>query len=187
MKQIIPFAHDWLRQTIESGDTVVDATLGNGHDSVFLSQTVGSNGHVYSFDIQVEAITEAKQLFNREQTENVTTVQLGHEHASSYLQDRGVQSIGGAIFNLGFLPGGDEEITTHADTTIQAIDGIFSLLKSKRMIVIVVYPGHETGQTEKNQLMTYLKQQKPSTMDVAMYHLVNRSDKAPFVVGLYKK
>ncbi|NIK12127.1 class I SAM-dependent methyltransferase [Alkalibacillus almallahensis] len=187
MKQIIPFAHQWISETLNSGDIVVDATLGNGHDSVALSQEVGPNGHVYSFDIQQSAIDQAQSLFNQNDINNITSVKLGHEQAKGYLNKQGISSIGGVIFNLGFLPGGDESITTQADSTIQAIDSLFELLMRHRMIVIVIYPGHDSGQIEKDLLIQHLQKQPAAKMDVAMYHMVNRSNNAPFVVGIYKK
>ncbi|MDQ0160908.1 class I SAM-dependent methyltransferase [Alkalibacillus salilacus] len=187
MKQIIPFAHQWISDTLKSGDIAVDATLGNGHDSVALSKEVGSNGLIYSFDIQQSAIDQAQSLFTQSNINNITSIKLGHEQAKDYLIEQGITSIGGVIFNLGFLPGGDESITTQADSTIQAIEGLFELLMPHRMIVIVIYPGHDSGQIEKDLLIQHLQNQPAAKMDVAMYHMVNRSNKAPFVVGLYKK
>lgn len=79
MKQIIPYAHSLLEETITEGNIVVDATLGNGHDSVFLSGLVGESGLVYSFDVQEEAIRQSEKLFAEHDVHNVTTIFNGHE------------------------------------------------------------------------------------------------------------
>ncbi|WP_175615149.1 tRNA (mnm(5)s(2)U34)-methyltransferase [Piscibacillus halophilus] len=187
MKQIIPFAHDLLSQSVTKGSVVVDATLGNGHDSLFLSRLVGEHGNVYSFDVQQEAIDQSDKLFNEQGIHNVTSILTGHENAKDQLTKRGIHEIDGCIFNLGFLPGSDHSVTTSSYTTIEAINQIFSLLKPERYIVIVVYPGHEEGRIEKEKLITFLKSFPAKRADIAQYRMVNRSDKAPFVVALYKK
>ncbi len=40
-------------QVVQAGDTVVDATAGNGHDTLFLAKLVGPSGAVYAIDVQV--------------------------------------------------------------------------------------------------------------------------------------
>ena len=49
-------AADVLRQVVQPGDTVVDATLGNGHDTLMLCELVGETGRVIGFDIQPDAV-----------------------------------------------------------------------------------------------------------------------------------
>ena len=44
-------AREILSCAVQSGDTVIDATMGNGHDTAFLCEAVGPLGHVYAFDI----------------------------------------------------------------------------------------------------------------------------------------
>ncbi|EUJ17052.1 S-adenosylmethionine (SAM)-dependent methyltransferase [Listeria aquatica FSL S10-1188] len=62
LEGILPFSHQLLRKVIFPGDVVIDATCGNGHDTLFLAQLVGPNGKVYAYDIQQTAIekTEAR-------------------------------------------------------------------------------------------------------------------------------
>ncbi|GEL77940.1 tRNA (mnm(5)s(2)U34)-methyltransferase [Tenuibacillus multivorans] len=186
MKAIIPFAHDLLKQYIQPGSVVVDATLGNGHDSLYLSQLVGHDGRVIAFDVQQEAIDTSSQWLQQHDVSNVDMILSGHEHAVHELTQRGIQSIDGAIFNLGYLPGSNKHITTSSQTTIQAIKGLFSILKDNRIIVIVIYPGHDEGKEERDALMNVLKQIPANHADIAKYQMVNRSESAPFVIGIYK-
>ncbi|TFB13804.1 16S rRNA (cytosine(1402)-N(4))-methyltransferase [Filobacillus milosensis] len=187
MKQIIPFAHDILKESISEGDTVVDATLGNGHDSLFLSQLVGERGRVFSFDIQQEALDQSALLFQEHNVNNVDMVLKGHEFASDVLREKDISSIEGVIFNLGYLPGSDKQIATSSSTTIKAINQLFPLLEPQRYIVIVVYPGHSEGQAEKEELMQFLSGIPAKEADIVKYQMVNRSSGAPFAVALYKK
>ena len=43
MDRILPFARNLLEKAVKPGDIVVDATLGNGHDTVFLAGLVGES------------------------------------------------------------------------------------------------------------------------------------------------
>ena len=59
LDNILPFAHRLLAQATPAGGTAIDATAGNGHDTLFLAQCVGANGRVYAFDIQPQALAAA--------------------------------------------------------------------------------------------------------------------------------
>jgi len=52
LQRVLQYAQQLLKATVEEGDTVVDATAGNGHDTLFLAQLVGDSGQVYAFDVQ---------------------------------------------------------------------------------------------------------------------------------------
>ena len=46
----------FILKHLKPGDVAVDFTMGNGHDTEFLSKTVGPEGFVYAFDIQEQAL-----------------------------------------------------------------------------------------------------------------------------------
>ena len=54
-------AADVLSRAVAPGDTVVDATMGNGHDTLFLCELVGEEGRVYAFDVQAQAVKNTKK------------------------------------------------------------------------------------------------------------------------------
>lgn len=106
-----------MHQSLNSGDWVLDATVGNGHDALLLAKSVGQSGRVFEFDVQAAAIAEtAKRVEDHSQ---VTLFQAGHETLAAYLPKDG--QLAGALFNLGYLPGGPREIMTSADITIAAL------------------------------------------------------------------
>ena len=103
-------AADVLRQVVQPGDTVVDATLGNGHDTLMLCELVGETGRVIGFDIQPDAVERTRErLADAGMLSRCTLYAEGHEH----LSERVTVPIRTATFNLGWLPGGDKRITTH--------------------------------------------------------------------------
>lgn len=100
-------AHDWISRVVSPGDAVVDATAGNGHDTVFLARLVGPSGQVHAFDVQEEAIRATRERLEKEGL-LTPSVRL---HLASH--DRLAELVGGPVkaivFNLGYLPGGDKK------------------------------------------------------------------------------
>ncbi len=183
MKAIIPFSHQLLEEVINQGDSVIDATCGNGNDTLMLSKLVGDTGKVYAFDIQEKAIEQTKALLLAQRVENVELIHDGHEHVASYVDE---QVISGAIFNLGYLPKGDHSIITTPDTTIQAISGMLSLLKKRGRIVIVIYHGHKGGTSEKNHILSFCEELDQKEYQVLQYQFINQINNPPFVIGIGK-
>ena len=109
LERVLPFSKQLLQKVVNSGDVVIDATAGNGYDTLFLAELVGQTGHVYSFDVQEEAMTSTKAKLDDENIHHVTLIHDGHQHVLNYVK----QPISAAIFNLGYLPGSDQSITTH--------------------------------------------------------------------------
>ncbi len=67
-----------ISQAVCLGDTVVDATAGNGNDTLYLANLVGATGRVYSFDIQAQAIENTAALLAKH--DNVTLIHDGHQN-----------------------------------------------------------------------------------------------------------
>lgn len=149
LKRVIPFAHELLQNSMQSGDFAIDATAGNGHDTVMLADIVGHSGHVLAFDVQKQAVENTKTRIQEMGLNHVTVIHDGHEHLERYLPENARYNLGGAIFNLGYLPGSDKSIVTTPETTITAIQLLLKHLKKGRLIVLVVYHGHSGGKEEK--------------------------------------
>jgi predicted methyltransferase len=181
LERVLPYVKTLLKSTITPGDHVVDATAGNGHDTLFLTQLVGVTGHVYAFDVQKTAI-EATLLRLGESRENVTIIHAGHETISSFVTNE----ISAAVFNLGYLPGADHSIITRSKTTIQAIESCLSLLKVGGLVVLVVYHGHEGGTDERDDLLDYVQNLPQSYVQVLKYEFINQQNYPPFVLAIEK-
>ena len=50
-KNALKLCHEHLKTHINTGDTVIDATMGRGRDTLLLSTLVGDGGKVFAFDI----------------------------------------------------------------------------------------------------------------------------------------
>ncbi len=138
---------------LKEGDVAVDYTMGNGHDTEFLSRTVGQTGHVYAFDIQAQAVESTRQhLMDVGCPENYTLVHASHHLVKDYVR----VPVKAGMFNLGWLPGGDKSITTLRETTMPAIQAAIELMDRDAIVNIAVYPGHAEGDAEGKMICDYL-------------------------------
>ncbi len=153
MLDLLELHKRFILNHLHEGDTAVDFTMGNGHDTAFLSKTVGESGHVYAFDIQKQAL-ESSAVTLREEgcPENYTLIMDSHHKVKEYVNT----PIKAGMFNLGYLPGGDKSITTMRETTMPAIEAAIDLLDRDAVLNIAVYPGHAEGDAEGKMICEYL-------------------------------
>ena len=186
LDRILPFARILLEKAIKPGDIAIDCTMGNGHDTVFLANLTGPDGHVYSFDIQQSALLKTKEkLIANQLEERVTLVLAGHERLREFVPSN--KPITGAIFNLGYLPGGDKEIITTAPTTIQAIEQLLDIMEPEGIIVLVIYHGHPGGDLERDALIKFVTDLPQDTAHVLEYRFMNQQNNPPFIIAIEKR
>ncbi|MFE8703336.1 class I SAM-dependent methyltransferase [Cytobacillus sp. FJAT-54145] len=188
LDRILPFARQLLQKALQPGDIAVDATLGNGHDTLFLAGLVGENGHVYGFDIQEKAL-EASNSRLRENglSSRVTLFNEGHEHISTAIPLEQHGKVMAAIFNLGYLPGGDKSIVTKPETTIAAIEQLIEMMAPEGIIVLVIYHGHEEGAVERDYLLQFVRELDQQTVHVLQYQFINQQNHPPFIIAIEKR
>lgn len=147
---VLPVAHEWVAQALHEGDTAIDATVGNGHDTLFLAQAVGETGRVFGFDVLGEALASTQaRLEGAEFTDRVLLIEVSHASMSSHIPEKFSGNISAIMFNLGYLPGhGDKSATTKAETTLEGLGQALKLLNVGGLITIVGYPGHDAGREE---------------------------------------
>lgn len=187
MKGIIQYSHYLLEDTVLKGETVIDATCGNGNDTLFLSRLVGEQGQVLAFDIQKHAIKTTKMLLEKNKRNNVEYILDSHANVGNYLENKKIKNIGGAIFNLGYLPKSDKTIITKGETTIQAVNSLLSYIKRKGIIVLVIYHGHEGGKQEKELILKHVITLDQKDYNVLQYRFINQQNNPPFIIAIQKK
>lgn len=156
MPNLTTVAHSECLEVLNAGDIAIDATAGNGHDTLFLAQTVGENGHVYSFDIQEVAINTTKHRIEKTGLSNVRFIQKNHGQMLESIDVEDQGQIRAIMFNLGFLPGGEKTLTTQPENTLQAIEQSITLLKSGGVLSVLAYTGHPGGQEETDSVFNLL-------------------------------
>jgi len=181
----LPSAVRWsqllLADRLNLGDIALDATAGNGHDTLFLAHCVGPSGHVYAMDVQAAAVAETKRrLLDANIPENqFTVVHAGHETMRQIVQTDHQQKLAGIMFNLGYLPGSDKTVITRTETTLSATQAALELLKPGGLLTIAVYPGHEGGAQERIAIAEWAASLSPRAFEVQHLRPVNRSASPP--------
>ncbi len=171
----------YISAVVAEGDTVIDATVGNGNDTKKLSDAVGEGGRVYGFDIQPAAIASAK-------LQNYTYDNVSFFCESHAMLDKLVEGeVSFVIFNLGYLPGGDHSVMTRAESTISAIGAAMRLLRPGGVIVLVIYCGGDTGFGEKDAVEEYLKDIDYRKFNAVHFEYSNRPKNPPSVAVIQKK
>lgn len=183
LERVIQYAQTLLEMSVSEGDIAVDATAGNGHDTLFLANLVGDDGYVYAFDVQKDAVDATlNRLLDNALEHRALVLRDGHENVAKYI----TKPVAAAIFNLGYLPGSDHSIVTKSNTTVQAIESLLSLLKVGGMIVLVVYHGHEGGKEERDEVIRFVSELPQKYVHVLRYEFINQKNDPPFIIALEK-
>ncbi len=176
-------AHRLLRPKLAAAGQVVDATAGNGRDTLFLAENTPNEAVVWAFDIQQQALTKTKQLLTKQLLiDKVRLVLDSHANILSYLH----QPVDAVMFNLGYLPGGDRQINTCPDTTIKAITHSLQLLAVGGLMTIAAYPGYEHGRQECQSVQEYLTGLPQETFAIACWSMVNQRNNPPVLYIIEK-
>lgn len=159
--------HEMCAAVIVPGDIVVDATAGNGHDTLALARLVGATGRVFAFDIQTPALERTEQrLADQGVADRVTLVNQGHQSMLEYLPPETAGQVAVVVFNLGYLPGGDKSQITRTYSTLPALDQAAAILKQEGMLTVIAYPGHQGGDEEYLSVKQWFDRQPAPLRDI---------------------
>ena len=161
-------------------DLAVDMTAGNGNDSAFILDVLGAK-KLIAFDIQEAARENTLKLLGPR--DNFTFILDSHVNIDKYIKEK----IDLAVYNLGYLPNSDKTITTSADSTIESLEKILSLLKKKGRVLITIYPGHAQGKIESEKLDHFLEELDPKDFAILKLSYPNKKDISPYVATIEKK
>lgn len=183
--QITEWCHELFLMQAVPGGTYIDATMGNGHDTLFLCQLAGEEGHVIAFDIQKQALDATEALLRKENMEQRATLILdSHENMAQYAN---ASSVDGICFNFGYLPGSDHSLATKPRSSKNAIIAGLELLKKGGVMSLCIYSGGETGFEERDTLLEYLKSLDEKRYLVIVSAYYNRKNNPPIPVLIIKK
>lgn len=169
---------DLLAEHIGNGNVVADFTMGNGNDTLWLAQRVGTYGRVYAFDIQEDALKNTEKLLAEKGClEQCTLIHDSHHRLAEYIKE----PIDAGIFNLGFLPGGDKRVTTLRETTLPAIEAAINAVKPGGCLLIAIYPGHEEGCIEGQLICEMLAKRDQREFSAYRFNVLNAPTSPYFV------
>ena len=177
MLDLLSLQKHFILAHLRPGDRAVDFTMGNGYDTVFLSQTVGARGEVTAFDIQPAALRHtAENLRKNRCPDNWRLLCVSHDRAAEYVRG----GIKAGMFNLGYLPGnGNKSLTTKRATTLPAVQNAIEMLAPDGVLLVAVYPGHAEGALEGQLLAEYFAALSRFQYTVAQFRMLN-SPESPY-------
>ena len=181
---ITQYCHNRIKQMVKAPNFCIDATAGTGKDTAFLASLVGEKGRVIAMDIQEMAVKKTKERLVKEKlSDRVEVVLDSHIHMDQYADRESVSLI---MFNLGYLPGGDHQLATKAETTIEALQKGLSLLCEGGMISLLIYSGGDTGFEEKEQVLQWLRKLPDEKYTVLVEAFYNKPNHPPLPVYIVK-
>lgn len=187
MYTLLERAHAIVQCHLSEGDVAVDATVGNGHDTLFLAGAVGETGRVVGFDVQAQALSSARErLEDADCMERVRLYECGHEQMQRVLgeADRPPAAV---MFNLGYLPGSDKEETTQVDTTLDALEQTRDLLAPGGVVTLVCYPGHAGGEEETRAVRSWCAALDSSQWRVQRHTVLNARRTPPELIAFVRR
>lgn len=195
MKKYTPFplfsshldlAHHYWRRLLSPGDTAIDATCGNGHDTLAIAKLLEGDGEneirLIAIDIQEKAIEATKSLLSQQLKRNIRFIHGSH---AKFPDDIEPQSVALIIYNLGYLPGGDKTKTTLTSSTLESLGNALPLIKAGGAISITCYPGHEEGKAEEEKVLAFASALDPRIWSCCHHRWLNRRD-APSLLLIQK-
>ena len=183
MIDLLDLQKHFILTHLKEGDVAVDFTMGNGHDTEFLSKTVGPTGHVFAFDVQEQALAStADRLRETGCPDNCTLILDSHHNVKQYVD----VPIKAGMFNLGYLPGSDKTVTTMRATTLPAIEAAIELMDRDAIILVAVYPGHAEGEAEGKLVCEYLSSLSRYKVCATQIKILN-SPTSPFFILIENK
>ena len=167
--RLTELAQSAVREVLGAGELAIDATAGNGHDTLFLARTVGPGGIVWACDLQEGAITATRALLALESQSHVRLCCDDHACLSSHLPAEARGRIGAVMFNLGYLPGGDKAVTTAPRSTRAALESLWEFIRPGGILTILAYPGHAGGEEESRRVDDFSASLREGGHDVTIH------------------
>ncbi len=187
---VLSLAQELAGQRIELGDCCIDATAGNGVDTLFLAKAAGSGGLVHAFDIQETALSSTAARLSGELSERFTGVRLhlaSHDRMKEYVEPEHHGRISAIMFNLGYLPGAEHAVITQPGTTLAALDSSLELLRPGGVLTVVIYSGHPGGEEEAEAVNSWAEALPQREFQVMCYRFMNQRNHPPYLIAVEKR
>jgi len=173
LKPHLDQAYLYWKDLLKSDDIVIDATCGNGKDSLRLTELV-PQGHVYAIDIQETALQKAQALIPHS---NITYLLQSHVDLPSV-------QVKLVVYNLGYLPGGNKDLTTLTDSTLESLSRAAQIIVIGGALSITCYPGHPEGALEMGAVQNWVGSLDPEKWKITYHQWRVKSPTLFFIVKL---
>lgn len=176
----VAWSHVMLERLLKQDHLVVDLTAGKGKDTLFAAKRAKE---VVAMDIQPAAIEQTRTLLREQDIKNVRLICDSHEVLANYVD---ISAVDAFIMNLGYLPGGDKDITTLWPSTKRTLETILSAMKPGALISLSIYAGHEAGKIESEGIEEILAKLDQKVFKVNKITFPNQKHCPPYWVGIVR-
>lgn len=178
----LDLAKRYWKEIVLPGSIVIDATVGNGQDTLFLARLLQGKGRLIGYDIQPDALLTAKKNLESLSDEEQKGIELRLESHKNFFEKEATL----IVYNLGYLPGGDKALTTLRESTLESIKRALKIVQPLGGISITCYPGHAEGACEESDLLKYLRTLSPKEWSICYHQWINRI-KPPSLIWIRKR
>jgi tRNA1(Val) A37 N6-methylase TrmN6 len=187
----VQWSHHIVGPRLRVGDWVVDATAGNGHDSIFLAERVLPGGRVFTFDLQAQAMEKTRENLAKnvtiQQLAEVSLFQAGHERMAELLPREARGRLRAVMFNFGYLPGGDKKIITREETSLAAVRIALEWLAEDGVMTVVLYPGHDGGREEASAVACLIASLPSMEFEAQRVGFINFRPTTPYCIAVRRR
>lgn len=178
----IEIAHFTFKKVLRGNDIVVDATLGNGYDTLHLLKNF-SIKKIFCFDIQKQALENTEKLLEENAVNNtpIEYIQDCHSKLDTFVKT----PVSLMVYNLGYLPTGDKSLTTKTDTTLISLEKAVTLIKPGGLISVTCYPGHPEGKRELEEITSLVETLDQKNFSIYFYKSLY--EEAPCLILISKR
>ena len=181
VSNVLNLVKEAIKPALQKAQVVVDATAGNGHDTLFLAEHTADEAKIYAFDIQEAALNNTRAI-TIEYAARIKYVLASHDKIAEFVSE----PVDVVMFNLGYLPGEEHCVTTKTESTMTAVKQVLDKLNCNGVCVIVAYPGHEAGAKEAASLEEFFAVLSKKNYTVGCYRLLNHARTAPYAYVVEK-
>jgi hypothetical protein len=170
----IDLAHNYWKQLLQPGDNVIDATCGNGKDTLFLTEllfTLSDVSTLIAIDIQQQAIEKTRSLL-KACDKNIHFYTQSHATFPEVAYTLPIRLI---VYNFGYLPQGDKSLTTLTESSLASLKAALALVMPGGCISATCYPGHLEGSREETALLALTQTLDPTHWCITWHTWPNRT------------
>ena len=181
----VELTHRFLRSTLAPGGLYLDATCGNGHDTLFLCSVAGENGRVIGLDIQPQAAANTNALLAANGMAAIGRAECcDHRELLRFALPGSADCV---MFNFGWLPGAAHDVHSTADSTLPALQAGLDALKPGGVLAAVLYSGKVIGNAEKKAAAEFFRSLPLADYTVLICEFANWADTAPLPCFVIKR
>jgi|ERR1700722_680707 len=173
----LDLAHHYWERLLQKGGWTIDATCGNGKDTLKLAEFLtGKPGGIIAIDVQQAALEKTMELLrihlSQEESDRIHPFCQSHATFPLLAKEHPIQLI---VYNLGYLPGSDKQLTTMTSSTLESVRNGLDLIGSGGAVCITCYPGHEEGRREEQELLRELTSLDAAAWNICYHTFPNRT------------